>query len=299
VIQSIDGATQKFLTDLARFQAATDKAQREISSGLRVERASDAPQQVGDILELRGELGWNTQILANLNQVKAETDTSEEVLSQAVQLLDQASTLGSQGTGSFVSADQRLRLAGQVQGILTQLVGISRTTCSGSYLFSGDQADAPVYELSLGSSNGVNELITPSATRQVLDGDGIALPVSRTAQQIFDSSSASVFASVNGLRVALESNSVSDIQAALEPLRNAGDHLNTELSYYGGLQDRINSAISRARQTGVQRQTELSGQCDADLVAATLELNQGQLHQQAALSARARLPAGSLFDYLK
>ncbi len=260
MIQNIDGATQAFLADLARSQAATDKAQREISSGLRVERASDAPQQVGDILELRGELGWNTQILANLNQVKAEADTSEEVLAQAVQLLDQASTLGSEGAGSLISADQRLGLAGQVEGILTQLVGISRTTCNGSYLFSGDRADAPVYELSLGSSNGVNELITPSATRQVLDGDGIALPVSRTAQQIFDSPSASVFAAVNGLRVALQSNSESDIQAALKSLRSAGDHLNTELSYYGMLQDRVNSAIGRAHQIDVRCQSELSGQ---------------------------------------
>lgn len=299
MIQNIDGATQKFLSDLARLQAVTDKAQREISSGLRVERASDAPQQVGDILELRGELGSNTQVLANLNQVKAETDTSEEALAQAVQLLDQASTLGSEGAGSLVSSGQRLTLAEQVKGILTQLAGISRTTCGGRFVFSGDRADAPVYELSLGSSNGVNELMTPSATRQVLDGDGIALPVSRTAQQIFDSPSAGVFAAVNALRVALESDSESDIRAALESLNSAGTRLSTELSYYGILQNRVNSAISRARQIGVRCQTELSGQCDADLVAATLELSQAQLHQQAALSARARLPAGSLFDYIK
>jgi flagellar hook-associated protein 3 FlgL len=299
VIKNIDGTTQKFLADLARSQAAIDRAQREITSGLRVERASDAPQQIGDILELHGDLGWNTQILANLNQAKAKTDTAEGALAQAVNLLDQASTLGSQGAGSLVSADLRTTLAGQVEEILTQLVGISRTTCDGSYVFSGDQGDSPVYEVNSASANGVDTLITPSSTQQILDADGMALPVSRTAQDIFDSPSASVFAALNELRVALEANSDSGIQTALESLKSAGTHLNTELSYYGTLQNRINSGIDRANRIDVQRQTDLSGECDADIVAATLELNQAQLRQQAALAARAQLPSGSLFDYIK
>lgn len=299
MIRTIDGATQNFLADLDRFQAATDKAQREITSGLRVERVSDAPQQVGDILELRGELGWNTQILANLNQAKAEADTAEGVLAQAVPLLDQAATLGSEGAGSLVSADRRLTLAQQVEGILAQLVGISSTNCGGRFVFSGDRAEAPPYELNLGSPNGVNALMTQPATQQILDADGIALPASRTAQEIFDSPAASVFAALNGLRAGLAANSESAIQAALQSLRSAGDHLNTELSYYGIAQGRIDAAIGRARQMDVRYQTELSGQRDADIVAATLELNQGQLHQQAALAARARQPAGSLFDYIK
>ena len=104
---------------------------------------------------------------------------------------------------------------------------------------------------------------------------------------------------MNGLRVALEANSDSGIQAALGSLRSAADHLSAQLSYYGTLQNRTDTAIDRAHRIDVQRQADLSGQCDADIVAATLELNQGQLHQQAALSARARQPSGSLFDYIK
>jgi len=299
VIRTIDGETQKFLADLTRSQATTDKAQRQISSGLRVERASDAPQQVADILELRGELGWNTQVLSNLNQMKGETDTAEGVLAQAVHLLDQAIALGSEGAGTLVPADQRRLFAGQVEGILTQLVAINRTEYGGRFIFSGDQADAPSYELNLGAPNGVNALITPTATKQILDADGVTIPVSKTAQEIFDSPSASVFAAVNELRVALEANSEAGIQAALESLRSAGDHLNTELSYYGMLQGRVDTAIDRANQADLRCQTELSSQCDADIVAATLELNQGQLQQQAALAARARQLSGSLFDYIK
>ena len=97
----------------------------------------------------------------------------------------------------------------------------------------------------------------------------------------------------------MATNSESGIRTALESLGVAGDHLNTELSYYGMAQGRIDAAIGRARQMDVRYQTELSGQRDADIVAATLELNQEQLHQQAALAARARQPAGSLFDYIK
>jgi flagellar hook-associated protein 3 FlgL len=299
MIRNIDGATESFLGDLARIHDGIARATREITSGLRVEKPSDDPFSVGDILQLRGSIAWNDQVLANLEAMRAEVESAEAGLAQAVQLIDQATTCASQGAGSTVTAQQRQILAEQVRGILEQLVGVSRTASGGRFVFSGDLGNAPMYELNLQSANGVRQLTTPSSTQQVIDADGSTLPVTRTAQEIFDAPQMGVFAVVNALRLALENNNEANIQGAVESLRSAGEALNDQLSHYGSLQDRVRSAIDRAHKIGLSRQTELSDRSDADLTAATLALNQGQLQEQAALSARARGAVASLFDYLR
>jgi flagellar hook-associated protein 3 FlgL len=298
MLQGVDGASEKFLADLKRIQDATEAASQQITSGLRVQRPSDDPASVADILQLRAGIGWNSQVLANLDSLKTESDTAQEALAQAVQLIDQARTLGSQGTSPTVTDQARQSLAEQVRGILEQLVSISRTTCDGRFIFSGDLDSAPVFELNVTSPNGVNQLASPSATRQVEDADGTALPGTLTAQDIFDSPQASVFAALKDLLDALQNNSQTDIQTALDSLESAGDHVNTQLSHYGYLQTRVSAAIDRGQKVGLSRQTELSDRSDADLTAATLALNQGQLHEQAAFLARSRVATASLFDYL-
>jgi flagellar hook-associated protein 3 FlgL len=248
---------------------------------------------------LRRDLGWNAQVLTNLDRLQTEAGTAEEALAQAIQLIDQASTFGSQGAGSTVSSEQRATLANQVTGILEQLVGISQTTSGGRFIFSGDLDNAPVYELDLQAPNGVSQVSSPSSTREVRDADGIALPASKTAQEIFDDAQGGVFAAVNSLRLALQNNSEADMRTALESLKSAGDALNTHLSYYGSLQTRVDSALGRARQVSLDRTAELSDLCDADLTGATLALSQGKVQQEAALSAQANSPTTSLFDYLR
>jgi flagellar hook-associated protein 3 FlgL len=299
VIRIIDGSAEKFLVDLTRIQNGIEAASRQVTSGLRVERPSDDPGSVGDILMLRESLSWNTQVLSNLERLQAEARTAEEALAQAVQLIDQASTFGSQGAGGSATSELRLTLAGEVSGVLEQLVGISRTTSGDRFIFSGDLDNVPIYELNLQAPGGVTQIASPSSTRQVRDADGGTLPVTRTAAEVFDDPQASVFAAVDSLRRALENNSETDVRAALDSLKQAGDALNVHLSYYGSMQTRVDNAVDRARKIDLNRQAELSSHCDADLPAAILALTQGQSQEEAALSAQANNPGTSLFDYLR
>ena len=48
-----------------------------------------------------------------------------------------------------------------------------------------------------------------------------------------------------------------------------------------------------------QLQSHLSSIQDADITASILELQDAQFQRQAALSARAKVPPTSLFDYIK
>jgi flagellar hook-associated protein 3 FlgL len=305
MISSLDPSAQRFLLDLGRIQTAIADAGRQISSGLKVSTPSDAPDQISEILQLFSGLDRSTQIRANLSRVQAETSTASETLATASQIVDRVRVLASQGAGTNQTAQTRNSLGTEVQGLLEQLISASGSIVDGRYVFSGDQDQALAYDINLANPNGVDRLLTAPATRLIQHPSGTTFIAAKTAQEIFDNrnpddtlAADNVFAAVNGARAALAANDQAGIDSALEALRVAGDHLNDELSFYGTVQEKTDAAVDFASKLEVQLKTELSNLRDADVVEATLELQQAQNHESAAFASRAKMPQTSLFDYL-
>ena len=183
---SISGNTQKYLADLDRNQVQLQQVQAQVSSGLRVQKPSDDPGTVAEIFQVQAAIGRNQQIQSNLSGVKAEVDTADAALQTAVRAVENAIALASEGSSSSSSAETRATLAEQIRALQETLIGISRTTVNGRYIFSGDLDNQPSYELDTAQPKGVNQLATPTSTRVIQSVDGTSFAVARTAQEIFD-----------------------------------------------------------------------------------------------------------------
>jgi flagellar hook-associated protein 3 FlgL len=304
MISGLDPANEQFLASINSLQDRLDAAQLQLSSGLRVNKASDAPQQVGDIFQARADLSHATQIDQNLGIVKAQVDAADSALQQAVQVLDQASTIGVEGDGDTASG-QLGTLANQVQGLISQLASITRTTVDGVYIFSGDQGASPAYQVNTASPNGVDRMIKTQATAQASDPTGITFQVAKTAQDLFDNRDSSdnftpqnAFAALKNLQNALQSGNTAAISTAIDGVHTASAYLNQQLGFYGEAQNRIDSAIDLAKKFEVQDQTKLSSLQDADIPTVAIQMTQENTALSAAMSARAKRPNTSLFDYL-
>jgi len=81
-------ASEKFLNDLAAINNRMNRAQREITSGRRINAASDSPDEISYLLSLRSELGRTEQVQSNLSRVRTEVDSAEQALGNAVVVLD-------------------------------------------------------------------------------------------------------------------------------------------------------------------------------------------------------------------
>lgn len=305
MISNLDAASQLFLSDLDRALQRVDRAQRQISSGKRVNVAADDPDVVSDLLRLHLALNRNAQIRSNLSTAQAAASVADSTLSSAIQLLDRALTLGAQGASATQTADGRQAIAGEVEALQEQLVSFSRTQSGGQYIFSGDQDGQPAYRLDLANPNGVERLLTAPSTRLVENPGGGAFVPSKTAQDIFDHRNIddslapdNAFAALNNLRVALLSNDTNAIGAATNSVKQASGWLNTCQSFYGAVENRIQNATDFTNRYAVQLETEISQKQDADIIAASLELSQGNLQIQAALQMRGSIPHTTLFNFL-
>jgi flagellar hook-associated protein 3 FlgL len=302
---NVNPAARTFLADISQIRAATNSASEQVSSGFKVTRASDAPDQISSLLQLEADLQSNNQITTNLSNVKTQVDTAESSLSSAVQFTQQALSLGSEGASSIQTASQRQILAQQVESIQSQLVGIANTTVSGKYIFSGDTSNAPSYQLNSTSATGVDRLVTTQATQQIEDTSGFSFPIGETAQNIFDHRNAddtvagdNLFSAVNSLQVALANNDTAGIGTALTSLQAASNYLNQQQAFYGTVQDRVAASTTAAQSQNVSLTAQIGGIRDADLTAAATQLTTGETAETAAYSAEAKLPTTSLFSYL-
>jgi flagellar hook-associated protein 3 FlgL len=298
MIQNISPSADAFLAAINQLEAKVARAQGEIGNGLRVNKPSDDPSVVSDILQINSTLARNTQIGQNLSNVKAEVNGGEAALSSAVSTLDNVATLASQASNFNRTAADRAEAAVQIQDQLQNLIGDANTSVGGRYIFSGDSDQAAPYALDLTTTNGTTPYAGTAATRQVEDPRGGSFAVSQTAQQIFDAPGASVFAAVNAVRVALLANDPTGVTTALASLRIAQDNLNGSLAYYGGVQNQVADATDATSTIGLQLTANLSAVRDADVVSVASDLTTAQLQLQAAFAARAKFPATSLFNFL-
>jgi flagellar hook-associated protein 3 FlgL len=300
MISSLDPSALSLLNGMQQIQLRAERAQQEMTSGLKINTVSDAPDQIAILYQTRSELAQTQQIDTNLSRVKTEVDTGESVLSSAVSLVERVQTLASQGDTSTTSAQTRSDIAGELGGILQQLVSTANTTVEGRYIFAGDNDQQPPYSIDLTQTSPISAYQGSASTRQIQGADGTIFSVAKTAQDIFDDPTGTnnIFSSINTLRLALLNNDQAGIDASMPGIQAMGPYLNQQLAFYGLTQNRVTSETNFGQNFETQLQTQLSGIQDADLAQAITEMQQASTQQTAALSARAKLPKTSLFDFL-
>jgi flagellar hook-associated protein 3 FlgL len=306
MITGLSANNQQFLVSLDILQSNLSQADEELSSGLSVNQASDAPQSIEDIFETRAELGQATQTTQNLNTIQGQVQTAGSALQSAIELLNQAVSLGTEGASTSTTLSTQQSLGTQVQSLLAQLVAISNTEVGGVYVFSGDTSGSPPYQVDPSSPTGVDQLITPQqSTLQIAGPSGVTFQVSMTAQDLFDQQDSSgnptannAFAALNGLVQALQSGNTANITQAIGALQTASGYVNNQTAFYGTAENNVTSALDLAQKFQTQDQTELAGLQDANPTTLAVQVTQDSTDLDAAMSAQAHTPTSSLFDYL-
>lgn len=301
MISDLTPASQNFLANLNQIQQRLQSAQTQLSSGLKINNVSDAPNDIADLWQTRAELDQAQQINSNLGQVSTEVNTAQSSLQSAVTLVQRAETLGTQGATDTASATTRDDLAGELGSILQELVATANTSVGGRYIFSGDSDQTSPYSIDVSQNPPVISAYQGSAsTRQVQSPDGTTFSVALSGQQIFDSADAStnVFSSITNLIQGLLSNDDTTITSSITDVQNADTYLNQQLAFYGTVQNRISDAQTFGQNYTTQLQTQISGVEDANEAEAITNMTQAQTQLQAALQSEGSLPKTTLFDFL-
>src|SRR5581483_2776443 len=97
MISWLNSSSQSFLTGVDQIQQRLNTAQTQLTTGLKINNVSDAPNQVANLWQTRSDIDQVDQVTSNLNNVQTEVNTAESVLQNAVTLVDKAQVVGAQG----------------------------------------------------------------------------------------------------------------------------------------------------------------------------------------------------------
>ena len=289
-----------FINQLNVLNAAMSRAQQELASGKRILNASDDPASVPAIVQNQADLARVEQSQSNLNTLNSEVGMASSDLESAATIMDNISSLAAEGASGTTSAQTRQVLAGQIQDLETQMVGIANSTNEGRYLFGGDSDAAAPYSINYANTPPFTADTTAPATRLGIDAMGNTFSIAMTATDIFNNAdpTQNILQSIENLRQGLLTNNSPAITNAVTQLATADQHLNNVQAFYGNAESSITSALSAASTMQLNLQTNQSQLTDADQAQVITTEQTAQTQQQAMLEMRAQLPRGSLFDML-
>lgn len=292
---------ENFLASLSKVEARILKDQQQVASGLSLQQASDNPDEVSAVLQVKAEISHNNQLQYNLGRVTTEVNSAESAINNGVTLMDRARQIATQGASSLTGTTTDTQLASQVKDIISQMQGLTNTQVENRFVFSGDSDQtAPYAGVDLSQPNGVGLYQGSASTRTIEHPNGSTFAVALTAPQIFDSGgpSTSVFQALTGLYNALTDGDSSAIAAANGNIASATAYLDSQQASYGDIQNQVTDATTYQSTLNVQFQQQLSTLEDADMASSITDMQQAMVAQQAALQSHAALPTKTLFSYL-
>ena len=284
---AIEKASEQFL-----------EAQNRVSTGRRISKISDDPTAAATSLAERSALGQVDQYTRAADSVSSRLAVVDTVLSDVVEKLTAAQTVGTAARGSTLTTNQRASLAQELGGIRDALLDDMNSTLHGRYLFGGaavttkpytvtPPATAPAY---VGSNNEVRTDI--SGDRSVtIAFDGEAITRGTAPQDVFDT--------LDQLIADVASGNNAGIDTGLAALRSAFDRATAAQSRVGSEMEMIDSQKVRLQQlklSGAERLDKLEA---VDMAEAITEMQHADAAYRASLGAIGSTSRTSLMDYLK
>jgi flagellar hook-associated protein 3 FlgL len=168
---------------------ALAKLQEQATSGLRINRPSDAPADAFQVLQQRAEVDRLTTLSKNLGGVLDARNTADGIFQSLSTTLSRARTLASQAASGTYSPADRKPMASEIDSLLEQAVALANTKFAGENLFGGGAAgQAYVAQYQDGHIVGVN--YTGAARNvSVPVADGVSYAANWVGSDAFQSSS--------------------------------------------------------------------------------------------------------------
>lgn len=174
---------QQSVNTMQNQQSALAATQNQVSTGKRINLASDDPGGAGQAVSLNHIMAANTQYSANMDSAKTRLSTEQTTLSSISSLYDSARSMAIQGINSTLSSSDRNDMATQLIQLRNQLVQLANTNDSnGSALFAGTSTTTLPF---VTDAAGTVSYAGNDSTQMAAAGPGLQIPTSDAGSGLF------------------------------------------------------------------------------------------------------------------
>jgi len=284
------------LTAVQQSEQNMNAATEQLASGRSVNRLSDDPAAVAALVGNHNSTGQDDQFLRNISSLQARFQVADSTLSNVVTVLTRAVAIGTEGANGTLSAADRQAVAGEVQGLTSQLLSLANTTYQGTYIFSGTAVKTQPFALNTTTSAVTYNGDANTTSVQLSNGNPISTSV--PGSQLFQNASGDAFGALQNLNAALLSGN--NIGAAVIQVQTALSTVSTQRVFYGNGLNQITLSENFLSQDKVNLSSQENSLVGVDPAKAASDLVQAQVANQSILSATGRvLTLPTLLSFLK
>ena len=161
--------------------------EKQLATGLRVNKPSDDPLAARRAIASRGEISRNDQYVTNISNSQPFLVESETALGSTVDLLQRTNELTLQGLSDTNAQQQRDEIANEINQLLESALNQGNTESSGRFVFAGNRTLSQPFEATRDANNeitavtyvGNDEKINVEVT------DGVLVPINLTGNETF------------------------------------------------------------------------------------------------------------------
>lgn len=285
--------TRDVLANLQRGAQGLDRAQQQVSSGLRVRRASDDPGAALTVLRLAGTAGATAQQRRNIDAALAKVGSQESVLDQLGDTLSRATELAVGQGSDTASAATRAQTRVEVDKLIEFAVQLGNTRGPDGYLFGGHRTDQRPFD----AVDPTVSTVAAGEQQPVEVAPGQRVDTVHNAREVFLDTGA--MGALKALSTALGANDADAIRAAATGLRGAFDAVQGVLAETGSRYGQLELTATRLDTLEQTTATHRASLEEADMEATLVDLVTRQSALQATMMSTSRILGMTLSEYLR
>lgn len=281
---------QKKLLSLEEKQ---QKINEQIASGKILNRPSDHPLAMINVLHLRTAWSQVQQYQRNMETSKAWLNLTESALQQTEELIGRAKEIATQMASDTQNAATRALAAKEVDQLLDQALSLANSDLGGKYIFAGYKINTVPFA----RVGGDVQYNGDTSSIRIGIGPKETIPINKDGQTVFMDSQ--IFTILGNLKRALENNQAEEIRQQLENLEEVAEYFNNQIVDIGARMNRLEAKQNIYKDLDFFFQERIAAEEDADISALVVDLKAKELAYQAALLSSTKIHELTLLNYFR
>lgn len=279
------------LDHLATVKWRMARTERVATTLLEISRPSDAPSEWTSVHRLTSAKDDQAVFRQNTETAITFLDTSDQLLSDATEVMKRAWEVAVQMSNDTHDASSREAAGKEIESLRTRMLSIANTQVANRHVFGGQAMDAPPF-LDDATYVGSTESL------DVRVGYREWIQVGYDGSEVFQGE-VDVFEVLDNMAAALAANDVTAVRSELTNTKDGIDQLIRWREEVGFNQNLADDTIDMVRSMQVVLSTRLAETVQADPAEAYTALSEQQTAYQATLQMMATNSGTNLFAFMR
>ena len=286
---------------LANVQKSTSnmsRLQEQISTGKKVNRASDDPAGARKILSLRSEDLRLDQYASNIQTATQSLDFNAAALSNTSDIVQRITELTMQGVSGATDQSGRTIIANEINQLLETIMQSANSKRLGRYTFAGTETTTEPFVATRNSSGNISA-VSYNGNRETIQynvGPNTNTTVNLTGDEVFVKTR--LFQTIVRIRDNLKDGAITFATNELTNLDNASQNILNSIAKAGGISSTLELTGNRIDDTKLSLQEVLASAESADIAELVLKLTEQQSIFEASLSSGSYIFKTSILNYI-